>query len=117
MLDVNDNPPKFERPSYSCRLSAEVDSGQLVTVVHADDPDQELLRYSLTADTTAFRVNPYTGKYHLHTRTTSKVEQSARKKLIEWLMQYVNLKNMGARWGSTTLGPQCDKYLVLLVPT
>lgn len=63
MLDVNDNPPKFERPSYSCRLSAEVDSGQLVTVVHADDPDQELLRYSLTADTTAFRVNPYTGEY------------------------------------------------------
>lgn len=63
VLDVNDNTPKFERPSYSCRLSAEVESGQLVTVVHAEDPDQELLRYALTGDTTAFRVNPHTGKY------------------------------------------------------
>lgn len=37
---MNDNPPKFEQPSYSCVLSEHAVRGQFVTVVAATDPDQ-----------------------------------------------------------------------------
>lgn len=36
---MNDNPPKFEQPSYSCALSEHAQRGQFVTVVAATDPD------------------------------------------------------------------------------
>lgn len=39
VLDMNDNPPKFEQPSYSCGLSEHATRGQFVTVVSASDPD------------------------------------------------------------------------------
>lgn len=37
---MNDNPPRFEQPSYSCVLSQHAQRGQFVTVVAATDPDQ-----------------------------------------------------------------------------
>lgn len=36
---MNDNPPKFDQPSYSCVLSEHAQRGQFVTVVAASDPD------------------------------------------------------------------------------
>lgn len=36
---MNDNPPKFEQPSYSCVLSEHATRGQFVMVVSASDPD------------------------------------------------------------------------------
>lgn len=39
VVDMNDNPPKFEQPSYSCSLSQDAERGQFVTVVSASDPD------------------------------------------------------------------------------
>lgn len=39
VLDVNDNTPKFEQPSYSCGLSEHATRGQFVTVVSASDQD------------------------------------------------------------------------------
>ncbi|XP_040169861.1 fat-like cadherin-related tumor suppressor homolog isoform X3 [Anopheles arabiensis] len=39
VMDMNDNPPKFEQPSYSCVLSEHASRGQFVTVVSASDPD------------------------------------------------------------------------------
>jgi len=50
VLDMNDNPPKFEQPSYSCWLSEHASRGQFVTMVTASDPDsvdQEHLTYSI----------------------------------------------------------------------
>ncbi|XP_054259787.1 fat-like cadherin-related tumor suppressor homolog [Macrosteles quadrilineatus] len=63
VLDVNDNPPKFERPTYSCRLSAEAVAGQMVTVVHAKDPDIGPLSYVIVAGNEhhTFSINPLTG--------------------------------------------------------
>lgn len=37
--DMNDNPPKFTQPSYSCVLSQHATRGQFVTVVSASDAD------------------------------------------------------------------------------
>lgn len=39
VLDINDNQPKFEQPSYSCGLSEHATRGQFVTVVSANDQD------------------------------------------------------------------------------
>jgi protocadherin Fat 1/2/3 len=39
VLDMNDNPPKFEQPSYSSLLSEHATRGQFVTIVTASDPD------------------------------------------------------------------------------
>ncbi|XP_063239987.1 LOW QUALITY PROTEIN: fat-like cadherin-related tumor suppressor homolog [Bacillus rossius redtenbacheri] len=39
VLDMNDNPPQFEQPSYTCFLSEQAGRGQFVTVVSASDPD------------------------------------------------------------------------------
>lgn len=40
VLDVNDNPPTFSMPSYSCFISDSASQGQLVTKVMAFDPDE-----------------------------------------------------------------------------
>ncbi|KAG8326599.1 hypothetical protein J6590_037152 [Homalodisca vitripennis] len=63
VLDVNDNPPKFERPTYNCKLSEEAKSGQMVTLVHANDPDLDPLRYFIVAgnDLQIFRIDPKSG--------------------------------------------------------
>jgi len=39
VVDMNDNPPRFEQPSYSCFLSEHAQRLQFVTVVTASDPD------------------------------------------------------------------------------
>lgn len=39
VMDMNDNPPKFEQSSYSCSLSQHAIRGQFVTIVSASDPD------------------------------------------------------------------------------
>ncbi|XP_037908128.1 fat-like cadherin-related tumor suppressor homolog isoform X10 [Hermetia illucens] len=39
VIDMNDNAPKFEQPSYSCGLSQHAKRGQFVTIVTASDPD------------------------------------------------------------------------------
>lgn len=39
VIDMNDNPPHFEQPSYTCSLSEHAERGQFVTVVSASDPD------------------------------------------------------------------------------
>ena len=39
VVDMNDNPPRFDQPSYSCFLSEEAERGQFVTVLSASDPD------------------------------------------------------------------------------
>lgn len=49
VIDMNDNPPKFEQPSYTCMLSEHAERGQFVTVVSASDPDyvDEKLTYTI----------------------------------------------------------------------
>ncbi|XP_014600494.1 PREDICTED: fat-like cadherin-related tumor suppressor homolog isoform X3 [Polistes canadensis] len=49
VIDMNDNPPKFEQPSYTCFLSEHAERGQFVTVVSASDPDyvDEKLTYTI----------------------------------------------------------------------
>ncbi|XP_068085238.1 fat-like cadherin-related tumor suppressor homolog [Anabrus simplex] len=66
VLDMNDNPPKFEQPSYSCFLSQHAQRGQFVTVVTASDPDfinQESLSYTIVGgnDQQTFSIDPATG--------------------------------------------------------
>lgn len=39
VMDMNDNPPRFEQSSYSCSLSQHAVRGQFVTIVSASDPD------------------------------------------------------------------------------
>jgi protocadherin Fat 1/2/3 len=48
VVDMNDNPPRFEQPSYSCTLSEEAERGQFVTVLTASDPDALDLELSYT---------------------------------------------------------------------
>ncbi|XP_044007072.1 fat-like cadherin-related tumor suppressor homolog isoform X2 [Aphidius gifuensis] len=49
VIDMNDNPPKFEQPSYTCSLSEDAERGQFVTIVTASDPDyiDEKLIYTI----------------------------------------------------------------------
>ncbi|XP_052121154.1 fat-like cadherin-related tumor suppressor homolog isoform X3 [Frankliniella occidentalis] len=66
VLDMNDNPPKFELPSYSCVLSEDAERGQFVTMVTASDADtvdQGHLIYSIVGgnDLQTFTIQPSTG--------------------------------------------------------
>lgn len=67
MTDMNDNPPKFEVPSYSCMLSEDAERGQFVTMVTASDADtvdQGHLTYSIVGgnDLQTFSMQPSSGK-------------------------------------------------------
>lgn len=67
---MNDNPPKFELPSYSCALSEDAVRGQFVTMVTASDSDtvdQGHLTYSIVGgnDLQTFAVQPSTGKHKI----------------------------------------------------
>lgn len=71
VIDMNDNPPKFEQSSYSCMLSKHATRDQFVTVVTASDPDysdhdnlhyaiahgNELQSYSIDSKTGIIRVS------------------------------------------------------------
>jgi protocadherin Fat 1/2/3 len=70
VLDMNDNPPKFEQPSYTCFLSEHAQRGQFVTVVTASDPDyidHEKLVYTIVGgnEQQTFSIDPTTGSLHL----------------------------------------------------
>jgi hypothetical protein len=70
VLDMNDNPPKFEQPSYTCFLSEHAQRGQFVTVVTASDPDyvdHERLVYTIVGgnEQQTFSIDPTTGNLHL----------------------------------------------------
>ncbi|GLH14886.1 Fat-like cadherin-related tumor suppressor homolog [Gryllus bimaculatus] len=66
VLDMNDNPPKFEQPSYTCFLSEHAQRGQFVTVVKASDPDYvdyERLSYTIVGgnELQTFSIDSATG--------------------------------------------------------
>ncbi|XP_066592660.1 fat-like cadherin-related tumor suppressor homolog isoform X2 [Prorops nasuta] len=65
VIDMNDNPPKFEQPSYNCFLSEHAERGQFVTVVSASDPDytDEKLTYTIVGgnDQQTYNIDPNTG--------------------------------------------------------
>ncbi|KAK9874636.1 hypothetical protein WA026_005463 [Henosepilachna vigintioctopunctata] len=66
VLDMNDNPPKFEQTSYSCGLSINAKRDQFVTIVKASDPDivdLDNLHYTLVSgnDQQTFTMNPESG--------------------------------------------------------
>lgn len=63
---MNDNPPKFEQPSYSAGLSISAKRDQFVTIVSASDPDsvdQNHLKYTIVAgnDQQTFSMNSSSG--------------------------------------------------------
>uniref|UniRef100_A0A182YNX1 Uncharacterized protein n=1 Tax=Anopheles stephensi TaxID=30069 RepID=A0A182YNX1_ANOST len=66
VMDMNDNPPKFEQPSYSCVLSEHASRGQFVTVVSASDPDyidHDRLVYTIAQgnELQTYGIDPVTG--------------------------------------------------------
>lgn len=65
VVDMNDNPPKFEQPSYSCFLSEHAERGQFVTVVSASDPDyvDDKLTYTIVGgnEQQTYNIDPSTG--------------------------------------------------------
>lgn len=66
VIDMNDNPPRFDLPSYTASLSIYAKREQFVTIVTATDPDsisQSQLRYSLIAgnEMQTFTIAPNTG--------------------------------------------------------
>lgn len=66
VLDMNDNAPKFEQPSYACQLSQEAVRGQFVTIVTASDADlvdQSRLAYTIVGgnEQQMFAVDGKTG--------------------------------------------------------
>ncbi|XP_037031417.1 fat-like cadherin-related tumor suppressor homolog isoform X7 [Bradysia coprophila] len=66
VADMNDNPPKFEQPSYSCVLSEHASRGQFVTVVSASDPDyvdHDNLIYTIAQgnELQTYTIHPVTG--------------------------------------------------------
>lgn len=63
---MNDNPPKFEQPSYTCGLSVSAKRDQFVTILTASDPDeidQKHLRYAIVAgnEQQTFSMDPNKG--------------------------------------------------------
>ncbi|XP_055629291.1 fat-like cadherin-related tumor suppressor homolog isoform X3 [Toxorhynchites rutilus septentrionalis] len=66
VMDMNDNPPKFEQPSYTCVLSEHASRGQFVTVVSASDPDyidHDRLTYTIAQgnELQTYDINPISG--------------------------------------------------------
>lgn len=66
VMDMNDNPPKFEQSSYSCALSEHASRGQFVTVVSASDPDyidHDKLIYTIAQgnELQTYSIDPVTG--------------------------------------------------------
>ncbi|KAJ8667841.1 hypothetical protein QAD02_009504, partial [Eretmocerus hayati] len=66
VLDMNDNPPSFEQPSYSCVLSEEAERGQFVSALSASDPDdsdERSLSYSIVGgnEQQTYSIHPRSG--------------------------------------------------------
>ncbi len=68
ILDINDNPPVFERREYTATIAEDIPVGTQVLRVHAASRDTEAgaeITYSIINgnDRGAFRVDPHTGKH------------------------------------------------------
>lgn len=66
LLDINNNAPVFDQPSYHCVVTDQVQRGQLITKVSATDPDISsagLLRYSIVGgnDRQTFQMHEQKG--------------------------------------------------------
>ncbi|XP_054721928.1 LOW QUALITY PROTEIN: fat-like cadherin-related tumor suppressor homolog [Uloborus diversus] len=66
VIDMNDNPPKFEYYEYECMISESAQRGQFVTRVLASDPDEsdhKKLAYSIVGgnEQQVFAINSQTG--------------------------------------------------------
>ncbi|CAG5076306.1 Similar to kug: Fat-like cadherin-related tumor suppressor homolog (Drosophila melanogaster) [Cotesia congregata] len=64
ILDVNDNPPKFEKPLSSFKISENALNGTIVFRANATDKDlgeNSKISYSLITETNDFRVDSITG--------------------------------------------------------
>lgn len=66
VMDMNDNPPKFEQSSYSCSLSQHAVRGQFVTIISASDPDYidaDNLIYSIAEgnEMQTYAIDPISG--------------------------------------------------------
>lgn len=67
VIDMNDNPPKFEYHDYDCMISEGAQRGQFVTRVLASDPDESdesKLTYSIVGgnEQQVFAINSVTGE-------------------------------------------------------
>uniref|UniRef100_A0A0X3PH08 Neural-cadherin n=1 Tax=Schistocephalus solidus TaxID=70667 RepID=A0A0X3PH08_SCHSO len=63
ILDMNDNPPVFESPSYVFNVSETAPIGHKVGLIHADDADDtSMLVYLLPGIVLDFAVNSVTGE-------------------------------------------------------
>ncbi|XP_064481302.1 fat-like cadherin-related tumor suppressor homolog isoform X2 [Ornithodoros turicata] len=66
VMDMNDNPPAFQHPTYHCAIGELASRGQFVTRVAASDPDssdKDKLVYSIVGgnEVQAFTINRKTG--------------------------------------------------------
>lgn len=66
VLDMNDNPPHFNYPTYSCIINERAQRGQFVTIVNALDPDisdKWKIMYSIVGgnELQAFTINNKSG--------------------------------------------------------
>lgn len=80
VVDMNDNPPKFEQSSYSCFLSEHAVRGQFITVVSAWDPDssdQNHLVYNIAHgnEMQTYAIEPLSGLITLAANMHSFIER------------------------------------------
>ena len=65
ITDINDNPPRFDRPAYDVFVTDLASRGQFVTMVSASDADSGVgkMRYSLVDGNQrqSFDINPHNG--------------------------------------------------------
>uniref|UniRef100_A0A8C1I7E3 FAT atypical cadherin 1a n=1 Tax=Cyprinus carpio TaxID=7962 RepID=A0A8C1I7E3_CYPCA len=76
ILDINDNPPVFERREYTATIAEDIPVGTQVLQVHAASRDTEEgaeITYSIINgnERGAFRVDPHTGKHNSPPKSTS----------------------------------------------
>lgn len=80
VVDMNDNPPKFEQSSYSCFLSEHAVRGQFITAVSAWDPDrsdQNNLVYNIAHgnEMQTYAIEPMSGLITLAANMHSFIER------------------------------------------
>ncbi|XP_066575944.1 protocadherin Fat 4 [Amia ocellicauda] len=69
--DINDNAPRFSRPSYYLEYPELTDIGSLVTQVSATDPDEGIngkIFYFIRSQSEFFRINSSTGEIFIKQR-------------------------------------------------
>ncbi|XP_074530998.1 protocadherin Fat 2 isoform X2 [Halichoeres trimaculatus] len=65
VLDVNDNPPVFDKPRYVIRVPENTEPDSIIFTAQALDPDLDLsgnIKYSLLTITDMFRIDEETGE-------------------------------------------------------